>query len=104
MDVEAGLTGVLRTLPNLVVRQGRNSKGDLLTVVDQARLRRYQEYLDWYNGKQWAKERRGRANLVLNYCRAVVDKGVSYLLGQGLSFSVDPRTGWRRGSSGAPRS
>ncbi len=97
MDVEAELTEVLRTLPNLVVGQGRSSKGDLLTVADQARLRRYQEYLDWYNGKQWAKERRGWANLVLNYCRAVVDKGVSYLLGEGLSFSMDPRDGMAAG-------
>jgi hypothetical protein len=61
-----------------------------LVAANQARLRRYAEYLEFYNGRQWAKPRSGRTNLVLNYARAVVDKGVSYLLGRGINFAVPP--------------
>ncbi|HEX2922398.1 MAG TPA: phage portal protein [Chloroflexota bacterium] len=72
------------------------SAADRLTLADQVRLKRYQEYLDWYNGKQWPRKRVGRANLVLNYCRAIVDKGVSYLLGQGVGFDVEAKGGVRK--------
>jgi hypothetical protein len=59
-----------------------------LRAASQERLRRYAGYLDFYNGKQWAKTRPGRTNLVVNYTRTIVDKGISYLLGQGVNFAV----------------
>ena len=77
----------LRTLPHQLPPAGA-PRADLLTATDQARLRRYAECLDFYNGKQWARPRHGRSNLTLNYARAVVDKGVSYLLGRGINFAV----------------
>jgi hypothetical protein len=79
----------LRPLPN----PAQNRPTDHPTPpseVDQARLRRYAGYLEFYNGRQWAKPRPGRTSLVLNYARTVVDKGVSYLLGRGINFAVQP--------------
>ena len=61
---------------------------DALRTRDAARLRRYREYLDFYEGKHWLRPRNGRSSLTLNYARAVVDKGVSYLLGRGLGFAA----------------
>ena len=58
---------------------------------DSARLRRYQRYQDFYEGRHFERARPGRTSLVLNYARAVVDKGVAYLLGRGVGFSVLPR-------------
>jgi hypothetical protein len=57
---------------------------------DAERLRRYRLYQDFYEGRHFARPRNGRTNLVLNYARAVVDKGVAYLLGRGLNFAVAP--------------
>ena len=62
-----------------------------LRLGDAARLRRYRQYQDFYEGKHFARPRNGRSNLVVNYARAIVDKGVAYLLGRGLGFSVVPR-------------
>jgi len=79
----------LRALPNAA----QNRPLDRTTApgaADQARLRRYAGYLEFYDGRQWAKPRPGRTNLVLNYARTVVDKGVSYLLGRGINFGVQP--------------
>jgi hypothetical protein len=59
-----------------------------LRARDGERLRRYRELLDFYEGRHFAAPRRGRTNLVVNYARAVVDKGVSYLFGRGVHFSV----------------
>lgn len=54
-----------------------------------ARLRRYRDYLDFYNGRHWPTPTHPRrTRLVLNYARAIVDKGVSYLLGRGINFAV----------------
>jgi len=75
-------------LPNPV--RPSAARAGAMVASDQPRLRRYTEYLDFYNGRQWAKPRSGRSNLVLNYARAVVDKGVSYLLGRGINFAVPP--------------
>src|SRR5205823_587829 len=66
---------------------------DALRTRDAARLRRYREYLDFYEGKHWLRPRNGRSSLTLNYARAVVDKGVSYLLGRGLGFAVPAEAG-----------
>lgn len=82
----------LRILPNLgrsaVVADDRLGA---LQVRDADRLRRYREYLALYDGKHWDRPRSGRSSLTVNYCRAIVDKGVSYLLGRGLNWSVEPR-------------
>src|SRR5207248_2715702 len=60
----------------------------VLRARDSERLRRYQELLDFYEGVHFPRERRGRTSLVVNYARAVADKGVSYLFGRGVTFSV----------------
>ena len=57
---------------------------------DAARLRRYRQFRDFYEGRHFDRPRAGRATLVLNYARTVVDKGVAYLLGRGLDFAVLP--------------
>jgi hypothetical protein len=62
-----------------------------LRLCGGARLRRYRQYQDFYEGRHFERARNGRSNLVLNYARAVVDKGVAYLLGRGIGFSVVPR-------------
>lgn len=72
---------------------------DVQTAADQARLRRYAEYLDFYNGRHWTRSRPGRSNLVLNYARTVVDKGVSYLLGRGVNFAVQVAAGINHGDT-----
>ncbi len=59
-----------------------------LRARDGERLRRYRELLDFYEGHHFAAPRRGRTNLVVNYARAVVDKGVSYLFGRGIHLAV----------------
>src|SRR5436190_20897627 len=63
-----------------------------LSAQDAERLRRYRAFQDFYDGKHFAAPRgRGaRSALVLNYARAIVDKGVSYLLGGGIGFAVEP--------------
>ncbi len=69
-----------------------------LRLRDAERLRRYRLYLDFYEGRHFARPRNSRGSLVLNYARVVVDKGVAYLLGRGLNFAVeaDPNGGVRR--------
>jgi hypothetical protein len=60
-------------------------------ILGSARLRRYRQYQEFYEGRHFERARNSRSNLVLNYARAVVDKGVAYLLGRGVGFSVLPR-------------
>lgn len=59
---------------------------------DSERFRRYRQFQDWYDGQHWSASggRAGRSSLTLNYARAIVDKGVAYLLGRGLGFAVIP--------------
>ncbi len=76
----------LHALPNPA--QDSAARASALRAAEQERLRCYTSYLDFYNGKQWAKTRPGRTSLVVNYTRAIVDKAVSYLLGQGINFAV----------------
>ena len=72
-----------------VVRQGSGAPlAEQLRARDAARLRRYRELLSFYEGVHFASERRGRTTLVVNYARAVADKGVSYLFGRGVHFSL----------------
>ncbi len=63
-----------------------------LSLLDAERLRRYRAFQEFYDGKHFARSRRGRSALVINYARAIVDKGVSYLLGGGVSFAVEPHS------------
>ncbi len=61
-----------------------------LAGKDTARLRNYQELLDFYAGRQWAgRERRQERRLIFNYARVFVEKVTSYLMG-GMSFTADP--------------
>lgn len=71
-----------------------------LRLRDGARLRRYRQYQEFYEGRHFERARHGRTNLVLNYARAIVDKGIAYLLGRGVGFSVVPP---REGSARARR-
>ncbi|MCK9487550.1 MAG: phage portal protein [Dehalococcoidia bacterium] len=53
----------------------------MLAQRDTDRLRRYREYLDYYEGRRGAPPRRGRERaLVFNYARSIVEKGASYLV------------------------
>ena len=48
---------------------------------DLDRLRRYREYLDYYEGRRGAPPRQGRQRVLsFNYARAMVEKGASYLV------------------------
>lgn len=72
--------------------QGGGLVGDslysALQVRDSERLRRYREYLTIYEGRHWVRPRNGRSSYTLNYCKAVCDKGVSFLLGDGVGYAV----------------
>ena len=90
----------LHTLPHPAISTA--NRAATLSTADQARLRRYAEYLEFYNGRHWPKARQGRSNLALNYARAIVDKGVSYLFGRGVNFAV-PEDEDARGQGNAER-
>ena len=65
----------------------------LITRMDADRLRRYREYLDFYQGQQWdAPPRRRERRLTFNYARTLVEKVTSYLM-TGMDFAVDPPPG-----------
>jgi hypothetical protein len=56
---------------------------------DRARMNRYRELRDFYDGVQWVgKARRGEKRLVVNYARALVRKVVSYALPDPVGFEV----------------
>ena len=58
---------------------------------DRERLRRYREYLEFYNGKQWqGSVRTGDRRITFNYARAFVHKCASYLFGTPYGLSVPP--------------
>ena len=64
-----------------------------LQRMDEDRMRRYRENLDFYEGRQWeGRARRGERRLTFNYARAFVDKITSYLL-EGASIQVEARDG-----------
>ncbi len=66
--------------------------GDMaLSETEEARQQRYRTYLDFYNGAQWAEQRRpGERRLTVNYARAFVQKGASYLMGKPVRFELMP--------------
>ena len=58
---------------------------------DGARRARYQEYLDFYEGRQWTgRPLPGERRLTVNYARALVRKAVSYLFPEPVTFAVLP--------------
>lgn len=58
---------------------------------DAARLARYREYLDFYEGRQWTgRPLPGERRLTVNYARVLVRKLVSYIFPEPVSFSVVP--------------
>jgi Phage portal protein, SPP1 Gp6-like/Domain of unknown function (DUF4055) len=76
----------------LDARPGRlSSESARLRIQGGARLRRYRQFQEFYEGRHFERARNGRSNLVLNYARAIVDKGIAYLLGRGVGFGVVPR-------------
>ena len=60
-----------------------------LGSIDNDRLRRYRENLDFYHGRQWPDARRRERRLTLNYARTIVEKTASYTM-SGVGFVVDP--------------
>lgn len=51
----------------------------LIARLDADRLRRYREYLDFYQGRQWpTPPRRRERQLTFNYARALVEKVTPY--------------------------
>src|SRR5436190_20400420 len=82
---------VMRLDTRTETRTGRLSgEGARLRLHEGARLRRYRQYQDFYEGRHFERPRNGRSSLVLNYARAIVDKGIAYLLGRGIGFGVMP--------------
>jgi hypothetical protein len=66
---------------------------------DHARLARYREYREFYEGAQWlGRPRRGERRLTINYARALVRKVVSYALPGPVGFSV-PESASRQSES-----
>src|SRR5829696_7063739 len=65
------------------------TRAQALALDDSARLRRYRDYLTFYEGQHYVTPRRGHSNLVANYARTIVDKGVSFLIGRGVGFAVE---------------
>jgi len=64
-----------------------------LRHMDQERMRRYRENLDFYEGRQWlGRPRRGERRLTFNYAKAFADKVTSYLL-TGASVQIEARDG-----------
>src|SRR5947199_9346305 len=62
----------------------------MFSSADATRIAGYRALLDFYNGEQWEglpapNERR----LTYNYARVFINKAASYLMGKGVSFSVD---------------
>lgn len=56
---------------------------------DAIRLRRYEEHWRFYQGLHWSITREEGVPLVTaNYCRAIVDKKASWLVGKGVAINV----------------
>ena len=56
---------------------------------DLDRLRRYREYLDYFEGRRGSAPARGRERaLTFNYARAIVEKGASYLVSEHRPLAV----------------
>jgi len=78
------------------------SRYQALRQQDGSRLLAYQQHLAFYEGQHYLTPRRGRSNLVVNYARTIVDKGVAFLVGRGLGFAVEPARPRTTGARGLP--
>ena len=58
---------------------------------DANRLSAYKKHLDFYEGRQWPGARNQKGLLTLNYVRAIIKKGTSFLM-SGFQISVDPNS------------
>ncbi len=68
---------------------GSVSLAQWLKGQDTERLNRYREYLEFYEGRQWDRRRRGNeTRLTINYARALVRKVASYVFPEPVTFSV----------------
>jgi len=68
---------------------GSVSLAQWLEGQDTERLNRYRQYLDFYEGQQWDRRRRGgETRLTINYARALVRKVASYVFPEPVVFSV----------------
>ncbi len=71
---------------------------------DAARLARYRQYLDFYDGAQWERARLPtERRITSNYARALVRKVVSYLFPEPPTFSANPDRESGRGTRRAMR-
>jgi len=64
----------------------------ILNAMDQDRLRRYRQNLDFYNGRQWPQSigtQGSHRQLTFNYAKAFVDKLASYVM-SGITPMVRP--------------
>jgi len=60
-----------------------------LTAADRARLARYAEAVDFYEGAQWSgRPRRGETRLTFNYARSLMRKVASYVFPAPVTFAV----------------
>lgn len=77
-----------------MVEQGYPALGSVslaqwLEGQDTERLNRYRQYLDFYEGQQWDRRRRGNeTRLTINYARALVRKVASHVFPEPVVFSV----------------
>ena len=79
----------MAVLPFTTPRILQGSAAQRLRSRDSARLAQYRELWDFYSGRHFRTQRRGRTNLVANYARAIVDKGLGYLFARGIKFSIE---------------
>ena len=64
---------------------------DELSDDELKRIQRESLFWKFYNGKQWKRKRKdGEPQNTINYCRAFVDKGVSFLMGKGFKIDTKP--------------
>lgn len=66
----------MAVLPFAPPRIFQGSAAQSLRSRDAPRLARYRDLWDFYSGRHFRTQRRGRTNLVANYARAIVDKGI----------------------------
>jgi len=53
------------------------------------RLRRYHQHWRWYNGKHYSlPQNEGDKKLVINYCRAIVNKSADWLMSKGFTIKA----------------
>jgi hypothetical protein len=70
-------------------RLGRQTQQTATDPAESLRLKRYEEHWRFYQGTQWAFSREeGQALVTANYCRTVVNKKASWLVGKGQIIDV----------------